>query len=363
MAETQSAPETATKTPRAEAPVSARKPTLLISDPLMIAHDPGPGHPERPARLASLLEDAATHPVAGVEPLTPRPATRAEITRIHDPAYVDAILALAGQTAQIDEDTAISPRSIEAALLAAGGAVSAVDALYDGVAENAFVWARPPGHHAEVGAAMGFCLFNNVAIAAEAARTRGAERVLILDWDVHHGNGTQHMFEHRRDVLTMSAHQYPHYPGTGAADEIGIGAGAGYAINCALPAGQGDADYGAAFESIFLPIADAYRPDLVIVSAGFDAHRADPLGDMNVTERGFAAMCTAARRLAEAHAGGRLILVLEGGYDLAGLSGSARGCLEVLTGANEEFPQGASRVRGALAASRAALASHWRLPA
>ncbi|HEY0709336.1 MAG TPA: histone deacetylase [Polyangia bacterium] len=343
--------------------MSVRKPTLLISDPAMIAHDPGPGHPERPARLASLLDDAAMRPVAGVERVTPRPATRLEIARIHDPDYVDSILALAGRSAQLDEDTAISPASIDAALLAAGGAIGAIEALYDGTAENAFVWARPPGHHAEVASAMGFCLFNNVAVAAEAARARGAERVLILDWDVHHGNGTQHMFQHRRDVLTMSAHQYPHYPGTGAAHEIGTGAGAGYAVNCALPAGQTDADYGAAFESIVLPIADAYRPDLVIVSAGFDAHRADPLGDMNVTEHGFAAMCTAARRLAEAHAKGRLVLVLEGGYDLTGLAGSARACLEVLTGTNEEFPRGAGRADSAIAASRAALAPHWRLPA
>jgi acetoin utilization deacetylase AcuC-like enzyme len=209
---------------------------------------------------------------------------------------------------------------------------------------------------------MGFCLFNNVAVAAQAGRRLGAERVLIIDWDVHHGNGTQHTFEARRDVLTMSSHQYPLYPGSGAADEIGRDDGRGFVVNAALAAGQSDADYGAVFEDLFLPIAEAYRPDLVLVSAGFDAHRADPLGSMNVTERGFGAMCTAARRIAEDHAQGRLVLLLEGGYDLEGLVGSSRACLEVLTGRDEEFPQGSQRARPALLASKRALGGHWHLP-
>jgi acetoin utilization deacetylase AcuC-like enzyme len=228
-----------------------------------------------------------------------------------------------------------------------------------GVAANAFVWARPPGHHAEARTAMGFCLFNNVAVAAAAGLRLGAERVLIVDWDVHHGNGTQHMFEQRRDVMTMSSHQFPLYPGTGAPHEIGMGEGVGYTVNAALPAGQFDADYGAVFEDLFLPIAESFRPDLVLVSAGFDAHRADPLGEMNVTERGFAAMCTAVRRIAEDHARSRLVLLLEGGYDLEGLVGSSRACLQVLAGGAEEFPRGSQRARSALAKSKAALASHW----
>ena len=335
-------------------------PTLLVTDELMVAHDPGPGHPERPARLEALLTDFDRRPIPGVTRVAPRPATRDELVSVHAPAYIDALAALSGRSAQLEADTVISPRSWEAALLGAGGAVTAVQAVFAGQAANAFVWARPPGHHAEVSAPMGFCLINNVAVAAAAGRRLGAERVLVLDWDVHHGNGTQHIFEARRDVLTMSSHQHPHYPGTGAPDEIGRADARGFTVNCALPAGQGDADYGAVFAEVFLPIAEAFAPELVIVSAGFDAHRADPLGDMNVTERGFAAMCTAARRIAEAHAGGRLVLVLEGGYDLEGLVGSSRACLEILRGASEEFPSGADHADGAIAASRAALAPHWR---
>jgi acetoin utilization deacetylase AcuC-like enzyme len=341
-----------------------RKPTWLFADELMMGHDPGgpgaqAGHPERPARLGALLADFSRQPVPGVTRVAPRPATTDELTAVHHREYVDAMAALGGQHVQIDADTNVSPGSWPAALLAAGGAVAAVEAVWQGRAENAFVWARPPGHHAEAAYAMGFCLFNNVAVAAAAARRLGAERVLILDWDVHHGNGTQHIFEQRRDILTMSAHQYPHYPGTGAADEIGKGEGRGHVVNCALPAGQTDADYGQVFEQVFVPIAEAFAPNLIVVSAGFDAHAADPLGDMRVSERGFAAMCTATRRLADAHCQGRLVLVLEGGYDLAALVGSSRACLEVLTGRNEEFPSGSMHATPAVADTRDALAAHW----
>jgi acetoin utilization deacetylase AcuC-like enzyme len=343
-----------------------RKATLLITDELMMGHDPaagagppGAGHPERPARLGALLADFSQHPIAGVTRAAPRPATIDELTAVHHREHVEAMAALGGQHAQIEADTSVSPGSWPAALLAAGGAVAAVEAVWQGRAENAFVWARPPGHHAEAAFAMGFCLFNNVAVAAAAGRRLGAARVLIVDWDVHHGNGTQHIFEQRRDILTMSAHQYPLYPGTGAADEIGKGEGRGHVVNCALPAGQTDADYGQVFERLFVPIAEAFKPDLILVSAGFDAHAADPLAEMRVTERGFAAMCTATRRLAEAHCQGRLVLVLEGGYNLTALVGSSRACLEVLTGRDEEFPSGSDRAGSAVTDSRAALAAHW----
>jgi acetoin utilization deacetylase AcuC-like enzyme len=339
---------------------STQRPTLLFTDEVMVAHDPGAGHPERPARLAALLDDFAKAPIPGVTKVAPRAATRDELITVHDAAYVDSLATLAGKAGRLDPDTAISPRSWDAAMLGAGGAVQAVESVMSGAAANAFVWARPPGHHAETRTAMGFCLFNNVAVAAAAGRRLGAERVLIVDWDVHHGNGTQHMFEHRRDVLTMSSHQFPLYPGSGAPDEIGRGEGTGYVVNAALPPGQSDADYGAVFEDLFLPVAEAFAPQLVLVSAGFDAHRADPLGSMNVTERGFAAMCTAVRDLADAHAQGRLVLLLEGGYDLEGLVGSSRACLEVLTGgASEDFPGGSQRARGPLRESRAALSPHW----
>jgi acetoin utilization deacetylase AcuC-like enzyme len=336
-------------------------PTLLFADPRMLGHDPGPGHPENPGRLQALLTDFDRSPLPDVVRAQPRPATRAELEVVHAPAYVDSLAALAGKSARLDPDTAVSPGSWEAALLGAGAAVAAVEAVWARQAANAFVWARPPGHHAEQAEAMGFCLFNNVAVAAEAARRLGAERVMILDWDVHHGNGTQHLFESRRDVLFLSSHQYPFYPGTGGPEEIGRGEGRGYTVNCGLPAGQTDADYGAVFEDLFLPIAEAFKPQMVLVSAGFDPHERDPLAQMRVTERGFAAMCTGVRRLAEAHAGGRLVLVLEGGYDRAALAGSARACLEVLRGRDETFPAGVQGAGPALADSRAALSGCWPL--
>jgi acetoin utilization deacetylase AcuC-like enzyme len=204
---------------------------------------------------------------------------------------------------------------------------------------------------------MGFCLLNNAAIAAEAARRLGAERVMILDWDVHHGNGTQHLFERRRDVLYLSSHQYPYYPGTGGSEEIGVAEGAGYTVNCPLPPGQSDADYGAVFHDLFLPAGEAFRPDIVIVSAGFDAHARDPLADMLVTERGFAAMCTSLAELALRHCGGKLVLLLEGGYNLEALAQSVRACLEVMTGARrEDFPPGVGRdVAAVISETQAAL--------
>jgi acetoin utilization deacetylase AcuC-like enzyme len=341
---------------------AAAAPTLVYSDPLFLQHDPGRGHPESALRLRAITEDFAARPVPGVLMAVPRPATDEEILAVHSRAHLDSLGRTAGRTVQLDADTVASPGSFAAARLAAGAAVAAVEAVFSRAARNAFVWARPPGHHAEQAAAMGFCLLNNVAIAAEAARRLGAERVMILDWDVHHGNGTQHLFEDRRDVLYASSHQYPFYPGTGAPEEIGVGEGAGFTVNCALPAGQDDGDFGAVFHDLFLPIAQAFRPDLVIVSAGFDAHARDPLGEMRATERGFAAMATALRQLADSCCDGRLVLVLEGGYDLVALAGSARACLEVMTGGRDEFPSGGDRARSALAASRAALRRHWPLP-
>ena len=235
----------------------------------------------------------------------------------------------------LDGDTLMSPGSWDAARLAAGASIQAVEEVWSGRADNAFVLCRPPGHHAEVSRAMGFCLLNNAAIAADTARHLGAERVAILDWDVHHGNGTQHLFETRSDVLYLSAHQFPFYPGTGAANEIGRGDGTGLTVNCPLPPGQTDADYGALFADVMLPALERFAPELVIVSAGFDAHARDPLGEMKLTERGFAAMCSGVAEL-----GSRLVLVLEGGYDLAGLAGSVQACVQVLAGGRETFPAG-----------------------
>src|SRR3954468_1430108 len=270
--------------------------TLLITGEGMLAHDPGPGHPERPERLLAILANLRARPIPGTRWAPPTPAPREALERVHTRAYVDSILRLRGQSADLDPDTSVSPGSVDAALLAAGSAIDAVDAVMTGPAASAFALVRPPGHHAEPARAMGFCFFNNIAIAAAHARARhGCRRVLIIDWDVHHGNGTQAAFYSDSSVLFVSFHQFPLYPGTGAPRELGPGPGLGYTINLPMPAGMGDGDYAAIFDLVVSPIADACAPDLVLVSAGFDAHRADPLGEMRLTELGFRHLCAAAR--------------------------------------------------------------------
>jgi acetoin utilization deacetylase AcuC-like enzyme len=336
--------------------------TLVLTDPKFLDHDPGPGHVESPARLDAIMGELGRAPIDGVRIEMPRAATDAEIDAVHSPTYRARLARLAGEYAELDSDTAVSPGSWEAATLAAGAAIGAVEAVMQGRAANAFALVRPPGHHARPAQAMGFCLVNNAAVAAEAARRAGAARVLIVDWDVHHGNGTQEIFAARDDVLYMSVHQFPFYPGTGAAEEIGVGAGKGATVNCPLPAGQDDADYGAVFHDLFLPVGRAFAPELIIVSAGYDAHARDPLAEMNVTERGFAAMTSALAELAERTCGGKLALLLEGGYDLAALASSVRASLEVLTGRREDFPLGAgSDPALAVAAARDALRAGGRV--
>ncbi|WNG34201.1 histone deacetylase [Archangium minus] len=335
--------------------------TLLLTDPLFLRHDPGPEHPERAERLARILDVLECEPISGVERRAPRSATEEELAAVHTPRLREYLRGLRGRTELIDPDTVTSPDSYEAALRAAGASVQAVEEVLAGRARNAFALVRPPGHHAEPDQSMGFCLFNNAAIAAEAARRQGAERVLIFDWDVHHGNGTQAAFWGRRDVLYMSAHQFPFYPDTGAPTEVGEGAGEGYTLNCGVPPGATDADYGAFFQDLFLPVAQAYKPDLVLVSAGFDAHRKDPLGDLELTERGFAAMATELKALAESACGGRLVLLLEGGYSLEGLSQSVHACVEVMAeDIKDRFPEGVSRgAAEALRRSREAHKPYW----
>ena len=338
--------------------------TLLVSEDAMLAHDQGRGHPESPARLQAILTRMHARPVAGTRWQAPQPATRAQIGRVHAPAYIDFVDAVRGQTVHIDEDVAMAPGSTDASYLAAGAAIEAVTAVMQGAADNAFALVRPPGHHAEVDRAMGFCVFANVAIAAEHARQAlGAQRVLVVDWDVHHGNGTQHVFEARDDVLVFNAHQWPHYPGTGGHHEQGRGAGVGYTINAPLPGGLGDGDYASLFREVLRPVAESFRPDLVLVSAGFDAHRDDPLGGMAVTAEGFAGLCGVVREIAGHSAGGKLVLVLEGGYDLAGLADSVHACVEVLAGATPPVAAAASAAgEAALRQTLAAQRRHWRLP-
>jgi acetoin utilization deacetylase AcuC-like enzyme len=312
---------------------------LIWTDEAMIDHDPTHGvrsaHPESPERLATLLELLDEPALAGaIDRRAPTVADAEALMLVHDRAYVTGLLELAGRTQVIDPDTSVSPGSIHAARLAAGSLLDAVEAVSVGEQRRAMCLVRPPGHHAEPARAMGFCLFDNVAVAAAAARARGlAQRVLIVDWDVHHGNGTQAAFWRRDDVLTFDLHQHPWYPGTGAAQERGAEAGLGYCVNAPLPAGFGDAEYLALVDRLLVPLADRFAPDLVLVSAGFDAHADDPLGAMEISTAGFAALCARVRAIADRHAGGKLVLTLEGGYDLAALRASVRACLEILAGA------------------------------
>jgi acetoin utilization deacetylase AcuC-like enzyme len=271
--------------------------------------------------------------------LPARQASFAELARIHEAEYIRRIEATRGRPhTALDPDTSASAGSYEAALRAAGGVLCAVEAVLDGGYAGAFAAVRPPGHHAEADRAMGFCLFNNAAVAARhALEARGLRRVLLVDWDVHHGNGTMHSFYDCAAVLYFSVHQYPHYPGTGLPQETGSGPGAGFTVNVPLPGGQGDADYLAVFEQILLPVALAYRPELVLVSAGFDIHRDDPLADMRVSEAGFAGMTRLLVQVADACCPGRLVFALEGGYDLAALAAGVGAVLRTLLG--EEPPR------------------------
>ena len=231
-----------------------------------------------------------------------------------------------------DADTATSARSYEAARLAAGGLVDLCAAVRADEVSNGFALVRPPGHHAEEARAMGFCLFNNVAVAAAALRAAGIERVCIIDWDLHHGNGTQHLFEDDPSVLYVSTHQYPCYPGTGAVGEVGQGAGAGRTVNLPFPAGFGDAEFSRAFDEIVIPIARQFAPDFVLVSAGFDCDGRDPLGGLDVSPAGITMLAQACKRIADETAGGRLVAVLEGGYDLSAIDEGVAAVLDVLRG-------------------------------
>lgn len=303
---------------------------LLETHEAFLDHLPRGGHPERPARLEAVLAGIRA---AGVNDaiiaVAPRPATRLELERVHKPAYLDAVERFCESGGGwLDQDTAVSSGSWRAALLAAGAGPDAVERLDRGEADAAFIAVRPPGHHALGGRAMGFCLVNNVAVSAAVLAARG-ERVLIVDWDAHHGNGTQAMFYDDPRVLYVSMHQYPFYPGTGRMEETGTGEGEGFTINLPLPAGATGDVYQAALDQVVIPAAAAFGPTWIIASAGFDAHRADPLTELGLAAGDFADLTT--RLMALVPAGHRLA-VLEGGYDLAALADSAGACIASLAG-------------------------------
>lgn len=291
---------------------------LLVDDPSFLEHRPPGYHPERPERLVAARGAIARSDVQFL-PIASRAATRNELERVHDPHFLDELFGQRGGDGYLDPDTYISQGSIGAASVAAGSTVAMVDQMIRGPIKQGVALVRPPGHHARIARAMGFCLLNNVAVAAAHARANGLARVAIVDWDVHHGNGTQEIFYNDPNVLYLSTHQHPFYPGTGAADERGAGNGEGFTVNVPLSSGGGDAIYRGAFERIVLPVLDEYKPDLILVSAGFDAALRDPLAEMTLTTDAFGWMALKLRELADKHSEGRIGLVLEGGYDLPSL--------------------------------------------
>lgn len=306
--------------------------TGIVVDARYMAHDTGPGHPERAERIGALLPAVEERP--DLVRVPPRAATGDDVVLVHDEGHFERVARTAGRAHDaFDADTPVSAASFDTACLAAGGVLALLDEVMAGHLRNGFALVRPPGHHAERERAMGFCLFNNVAIGAAHLRARhGLERVMVVDWDVHHGNGTQHRFAREPGVLFVSTHRWPFYPGTGALDERGAGDGAGFTVNLPFPGGFGDAEYAEAFHAVVEPLALEYEPQLILVSAGFDPHHRDPLGGMAVTERGFAGMAQALVAAADRVCDGRLVAVLEGGYDLRATRDSVAAVLDVLRG-------------------------------
>jgi acetoin utilization deacetylase AcuC-like enzyme len=339
---------------------------ILISTAQFAEHQTPPGHPERSERAEVMDVVADGWRQSGGEVVAPRAATSEQLNRVHDRQYLKLIAETAGASVALDSDTFTSPETYEVALLAAGAAVEGVERVVDGRHTRALALVRPPGHHAERDRAMGFCFYNNVAIGAAHARALGLDRVAIVDYDVHHGNGTQHIFESDPQVLYVSMHQSPFYPGTGEFGEVGRGRGQGFTVNIPLEVGAVDEDYRLVFAEIVVPVLNQFRPGLVLVSAGFDAHERDPLGGMRLTSPAFAAMTMELRRVAESCGGGRLVAMTEGGYDLHALAESLQLLTDVL-GPEEaspaEWPEAGvvspTRGRTAVASAKAALSSFW----
>ena len=309
--------------------------TGIVRDTRYIEHRTGDFHPESHRRLEVIYEMLNDPDMTDKYIDVPvREATEEELLYIHSKDYIDLVAATAGKPSSfLDADTQTSPGSYQAALLAAGGLCNAINMVNNGELDNAFALVRPPGHHAERNRGMGFCLFNNVAIGAIYAQKKlGLNRILITDWDLHHGNSTQHSFENDPSILYFSTHQYPFYPGSGSFNETGRGNGEGFTVNVPLSTGYGDAEYIAIYQQILQPIALEFKPDLVLASVGFDIYEGDPLGGMSVTPDGFAGLTRTFMEIARSNCDGKLVLTLEGGYNLQGLRDSVKAVLKELRG-------------------------------
>ncbi len=308
---------------------------IYLRHPSSLEHDTGPGHPERADRIRAIEALLESSGWLGWDVREAPRATEEQLTGVHPRAYVERVEEMSARGAAFDLDTPTSAGSFEAASRAAGGACALAEALLEGGERTGFSVLRPPGHHAEPERAMGFCLFATVAIAARhVLDALGAERVLVLDWDVHHGNGTNTIFHGSPEVLFASIHQYPFWPGSGALGDVGSGAGEGYSLNLPVPAGTGEAAFLSLVEHVVAPAARRFGPDLILVSAGFDAHRADPLGGLALETESFGALSCQVRALGE-ELGAPVGAVLEGGYDLDALASSVAATMEALAGGGE----------------------------
>jgi acetoin utilization deacetylase AcuC-like enzyme len=332
--------------------------SLFLEHPSSLEHDTG-SHPEQPARIAAIQRELDRRDWLGFERVRSPAVEREVLTAVHPEAYIESIERLSARGGgALDLDTIASAGSFDAALHAAGGAVRMVEMLLDGEAERAFSAHRPPGHHAIPARAMGFCLFNNVAVAARyALDARGLDRVMIVDWDVHHGNGTNDIFHSTNAVLFVSIHQWPLYPGSGAASDVGAGEGEGFTVNLPVPPGTGDEEYRSLVDRIAVPLARAYEPQLMLISAGYDAHRDDPLADCQLTDEGFAAMTRSLRDAADS-IGAPLGCVLEGGYALDALARSVATTMETLVESEAIAPEEPA-ADGAIEAQARTRLSRW----
>ena len=347
--------------------------TTVFYDPIYLEHDNGQGHPERPERLLTtmqLLEEVGLSDKVSI--ISPRDASVEEIGLVHPRRYIAKVKSVAESGGGwLDPDTHVGVRSYDAALKSTGALLEGLERMFSGDIDNAFCMVRPPGHHATAERGMGFCLFNNNAVAARYAMEKfGVSRVFILDWDAHHGNGLQDIFYDDNKVLYISLHQYPHYPGTGGAGEVGIGAGEGYTVNFPLPARSGEEIYLAAFDQIIMPIARQYEPELVLISAGYDGHFSDLLCSMLLRGSSYAEMTSRLKGLAEEFCGGKMMAALEGGYNLGGIAVSMADTIAVMagedirveedTGGDTIFPS-SRRGMEIVESTRETFSSYWSL--